>query len=419
MTITEFSVREEVEDECLDISLCNEDLFESISLVAREYIQTNVLELINPKFHANLQATLEDYFAFVVFENYELSEINAKGLSHLIKTVLAILFSTYPPRSSGNTYITSVNYDSIQERIKSVRSKYQPEQRTDEWYTFRHNLITASNAHKIFEGESSLNSIIYEKCKPIAKLSGGGVVNVDSPLHWGQKYEPVSVMLYEKIYDTSVEDFGCVSHEGYSFLGASPDGINTDPSRSRYGRMLEIKNIVNREISGIPKKEYWIQMQLQMEVCDFDECDFLETKFVEYENEQSYYNDEHTTPVNSGIIVYFHDAVQNKPHYVYKPLAIVDKVEIDQWENGVVNEVSSTEKTWIRTIYWKLDIISCVLVLRNKEWFEKCIHSIKQTWDIIEKERISGYDHRAPKRRIKKIEAEKDICLFNVERLPN
>ena len=45
--------------------------------------------------------------------------------------------------------------------------------------------------------------------------------------------------------------------------------------------MLEIKNIVNREINGIPKKEYWIQMQLQMEVCDLGECDFLETRFKE------------------------------------------------------------------------------------------------------------------------------------------
>ena len=44
-------------------------------------------------------------------------------------------------------------------------------------------------------------------------------------------------------------------------LGASPDGINTDKTSQLYGRMLEIKNIVNREINGIPKSEYWIQMQ--------------------------------------------------------------------------------------------------------------------------------------------------------------
>ena len=55
--------------------------------------------------------------------------------------------------------------------------------------------------------------------------------------------------------------------------------------------MLEIKNIVNREITGIPKKEYWIQMQVQMEVCELNECDFLETKFFEYESEEDFNSD--------------------------------------------------------------------------------------------------------------------------------
>ena len=106
-------------------------------------------------------------------------------------------------------------------------------------------------------------------------------VNMDSPFHWGTKYEPVSVQYYEYIYDTTIEDFGCIPHKEYSFLAASPDGINTDQNNYLFGRMLEIKNVVSREITGIPKMEYWIQMQLQMEVCNLNECDFLETKFVE------------------------------------------------------------------------------------------------------------------------------------------
>ena len=54
------------------------------------------------------------------------------------------------------------------------------------------------------------------------------MVNVNSTLHWGQKYEPLSVKVYEHIYETGVEDFGCIQDEEYAFLGASPDGINTD-----------------------------------------------------------------------------------------------------------------------------------------------------------------------------------------------
>ena len=64
-------------------------------------------------------------------------------------------------------------------------------------------------------------------------------------MHWGQKYEPLSIMIYEKMYQTKIEDFGCIKHESHSFIGASPDGINIDKTNNRYGRMLEIKNIVN------------------------------------------------------------------------------------------------------------------------------------------------------------------------------
>ena len=104
-----------------------------------------------------------------------------------------------------------------------------------------------------------------------------------SPMHWGQKYEPVSVMLYEKRFQTKVDDFGCIQHRDYKCIGASPDGIVTDAKSERYGRMLEIKNIVNREIDGNPLKAYWIQMQIQLETCDLEYCDFLETRIKEYE----------------------------------------------------------------------------------------------------------------------------------------
>ena len=54
------------------------------------------------------------------------------------------------------------------------------------------------------------------------------------------------------------------------------------------------------------------------------------------------------------------------------------------------------------TLYWYLDEISCVLIQRNRTWFSKAIHNIKEVWDTIEKEKIEGYEHRSPKRRIPK-----------------
>jgi hypothetical protein len=56
----------------------------------------------------------------------------------------------------------------------------------------------------------------------------------------------------------------------------------------------------------------------------------------------------------------------------------------------------------MKTIYWKLDTLSCVLVCRNRQWFKDNIYSLQEIWNIIERERINGYDHRAPNRKQKK-----------------
>jgi hypothetical protein len=56
---------------------------------------------------------------------------------------------------------------------------------------------------------------------------------------------------------------------------------------------------------------------------------------------------------------------------------------------------------FIKHIYWKLEKVSCVLVTRNKKWFQDNIGQIENIWRIIEKERISGFNHRAPNKRPK------------------
>ena len=301
--------------------------------------------------------------------------------------------------------------------IEYLRTRPQPPQRTDAWYKFRHNLITASNAYKAFESQSSINQLIYEKCQPLktSETDSFSFVNVKSPFHWGQKYEPVSVLLYEQMFKTKIEDFGCIQHDKYYFIGASPDGINVDPLSPLYGRMLEIKNVVSREITGIPKTEYAIQMQLQMEVCNLDECDFLETKFVEFGSESEFYND--VGDKTKGVIVYFvRDA---KPFYVYKPLNIVSRSDIELWEQETIEKHKNL--VWIQNIYWRLDVLSCILVKRDKLWFESHVGQLEKVWKIIEEERVTGFSHRAPNKRIIKASVIQNpsvgTCLLNVTKL--
>jgi hypothetical protein len=66
----------------------------------------------------------------------------------------------------------------------------------------------------------------------------------------------------------------------------------------------------------------------------------------------------------------------------------------------------------MKFIYWKLDVFSCVLVLRNKDWFKNNIPQLEKVWKIIEQERVTGYEHRAPVKKVKK-EAEKPFLSTN------
>ena len=302
------------------------------------------------------------------------------------------------------------NKEKMKKKIEYLESVYQPEQRTNEWYQHRHGLITASSVWKVFGSQSTQNQLIYEKCSPI-DVDKYNKVNTESPLHWGQKYEQLSKDLYEMINCTKIQEFGCIKHPNpvYYFIGASPDGINVCPSSHLYGRMLEIKNVVSREITGIPKEDYWIQMQIQMEVCRLPECDFLETKFVEYEDECAFSADSNETNDETnwnytldgkrrGVIVYFIKC--DKPFYQYAPLEITNKQEFDEWFEKIIHTYDKI--TWIKNIYWRLEVYSCVLVLRDKEWFKKAVVKIKELWTIVETEKVTGYEHRAPKRRITK-----------------
>lgn len=361
----------------------------------------------------------------------------------MIATVTAELFRHHlPPRSyEDSILIRHPDKEAVSKRLDELRAKPQPAQRTKEWYEYRYHLITASNAYKAFESQCMVNQLIYEKCKPL--LTGGegekegegdkekgekerpvSMVNVNSTLHWGQKYEPLSVKIYEHLYETKVEDFGCIRHEDdrFAFLGASPDGINVEPTSWRYGRMLEIKNIVNREINGIPKKEYWIQTQLQMEVCNLNECDFLETKFVEYPDRETYLLDHASNDVElvncnregnlTGQIIYFHTK-EGKPHYEYRPLTFTCQKEADEWHEKTVDYYQSSpyHYTFMQTLYWKLEKISCVLIARNRMWFQLNVPVLAEVWKIILKERQTGYEHRAPNRRAKKAEPPPAITM--------
>jgi putative phage-type endonuclease len=398
----------------------------SMSNMMDIYINENPLEFSSPHFEDNLKDYVITNMTVVLKHLYDESRLILK-LESIYNKLNKYYFSNYYPiRSYSNSFIRKKpNVERIKDKLLTIENKPQPTQKSDEWYLFRHNLITASSAWKIFKSQSAINQLIVEKCKTI-DVTKYDTVNTSTPMHHGNKYEDVSIMFYEHMYNTKVQDYGCIQHDTYPFLGASPDGINIDPTSDRYGRMLEIKNPTTREITCIPKEEYWIQMQLQMETCDLNECDFLETVFKEYDDEQEFMADGTFTYSESGelkgIIVYF--MMNGKPLYEYMPLYLT-KQEYDIWYDMIMDK--HNHLTWITTIYWKLEDYSCILVLRNKYWFKHAIPEIEKVWQIIEKEKKDGYEHRLPKKINKRVRSDSltqshepltnHTCLINIDSL--
>jgi len=306
------------------------------------------------------------------------------------------------------------DYDDIHEMVEEVMETYNvcnglPQRSMPYTLTTMSALsseeIGCLAKRKVFGSQAQINSLIYEKCKPAEPITGETrTTNVNSPMHWGVKYEPVTVMIYETMFQTKVGEFGCIQHPAYSFIGASPDGINIDPISSRYGRMLEIKNIVNREITGVPKEEYWIQTQIQMETCNLDKCDFVETRIQEYQTEEDFYAD--TATEYRGVVLHFikRDVENSDPVYRYMPLNIpIDETSIRDWTETTRQSAREHGFVLLTTIYWYLNEFSCVLIERNRKWFAAAVSQIQDVWNTILLERENGYEHRAAKKRIPKI----------------
>jgi putative phage-type endonuclease len=404
-----------------------QDLLVNISDSMLEFINTNLMQLIYNDLYDEVQETTYNiyYIQFIEEPNalrlFNINEIAAKDLLYnSIKICQKLVFKFYIPRRSyNNTHIIkdscnqsinlTINFNKIKLQLNYLKNIVQAEQRSNEWYIFRRSTLTASNIYKIFQSDYSQSQLIIEKSEPI-DVNKFKVTNLSSPLHWGQKYEPVSLLYYEHINNTKVSQFGCIPHAKYSYIAASPDGIICDESSELYGRMIEIKNVVSREINSIPKMEYWIQMQLQMEVCNLNECDFLETKFTEYLNEEEYLEDVSSTCYR-GFIMQFYD--NGEVYYEYPPFTLnaIHSNEYISWTNAQL--INNSSKSYVSNIYWKLEVVSCILVLRNNLWFKNALPYIEIFWNNLVVERDSGtYKERLSTKQKLKREHDKIVSDF-------
>jgi len=94
----------------------------------------------------------------------------------------------------------------------------------------------------------------------------------------GTLLEPLVRDLYDQRFGKHTTEIGLVQHPKYPFIGGSADGITDD------GILLEIKCPLTRKIENKVPKYYMPQIQLLLEILDFEDCDFVQYRPAEGES---------------------------------------------------------------------------------------------------------------------------------------
>ena len=270
----------------------------------------------------------------------------------------------------------------LQEQVERLKKIPQPEQRSPEWYLMRDGMISASDAGTVL-GQShygNRDSVILKKCGEESRPPSGAAID------WGVKYENVAKQIYELRNNVEVFEFGCIKHPTINFLGASPDGITND------GIMLEIKCPSSRVIDGIIPTGYYCQVQMQLEVCELDRCDFLECKLKEYSSEDDYINDNfngnnfyNSIGFEKGVVAEYFVLADKKYKFDYSPIGILGQ-ELEDWKNKAMSKyehMNDKSIIFASFSYWYLEEVSCIPIYRNQEWFNNSYIELKKCWDDI------------------------------------
>jgi putative phage-type endonuclease len=270
----------------------------------------------------------------------------------------------------------------LQEQVERLKKILQPEQRSPEWYLMRDGMISASDAGTVL-GQShygNRDSVILKKCGEESRPPSGAAID------WGVKYENVAKQIYELRNNVEVFEFGCIKHPTINFLGASPDGITND------GIMLEIKCPSSRIIDGIIPTGYYCQVQMQLEVCELDRCDFLECKLKEYISEDDYINDNfnnnnfyNSIGFEKGVVAEYFVLADKKYKFDYSPIGILGQ-DLEDWKNKAMEKydhINDKSIIFASFSYWYLEEVSCIPIYRNQEWFNNSYMELKKCWDDI------------------------------------
>lgn len=343
-----------------DILIMLSDLAKAQNETMKYPSHENKILLWQDMFHSSLKNLLHDNeFDSDIKENAKSCEI--------------LLFSMYDTFHKYSKVYCSK--DLLKERVKKIDEKHQVEQRSSQWYDDMKTMLTASEFHKLFESERTRGQLVLSKVNPEKFDKPHAVVTQHmSPMDWGVRFEPVVKNYLERTWNCNIYDCGRLKHNFQAHLGASPDGIINTEACDKFGRLVEIKCPYSRKIGGTVPYEYWIQMQIQLEVTDLYECEFVEVEILSK-------NPKNMNPDLSGSYI-----EKNILYLMEKDGVYVYAYDMSQKESYISDGYVVSE-----TIDYIINKVHNVLVKRDTAWYNSTKKVQEKFWDDVEKARKNEY----------------------------
>ena len=326
-------------------------------------------------------------------------------------------------------------YISLKKRVKALKmivshlEKLElPDQRTKEWFDLRKNVLTASSLASAL-GQCHFKSRDQLICDKSSEIEAPYTSNPIT--EWGVKYEEIATKFYELINNVKVLEFGLIPHPEFKIFGASPDGICSNDSPDEFiGRMLEIKVPPKRKFTKTVPPSYGYQMQGQMECCNLEECDFLQVKIEEYDNEEEYINDEYIyngvlkdgyncENLPKGCTLTYQKSNSLSYSYLYPELCLTHEGYV-KWIETTKEQIISEGHAFIEAKWWKITRYECTLVKRDRVWWANSMEKIYDFWEEVKyyrsndrTELLKRVENKTNKRRVSESNPyEVEECLI-------
>jgi len=270
------------------------------------------------------------------------------------------------------------------QHVKILLERPQIPQRTADWYAQASTVLTASEFSSLYASERQYANLVIAKASPpLPRLTANRLAcptGEMSPFDWGIRFEPVVKQIFQRRWSVKILDSGRIIHPTDTHLAASPDGLLLGGART--GRLIEIKCPISREIGGAIPFDYWCQMQIQMEVTDIDECEYLEVRLESAHPKKM--KCVPVDPLEEGLMWLLKRDMVDTTEYIYA------------YTEGDMTMLTSNGWSLHETIPWALASFHTVTLQRDPKWFADTSGMRNKFWKDVANARDGSFKIPAP-----------------------